>query len=287
VGVGVGGGGGVWHITHQPTTNHTKHEHAPPPKSEPTQNALAGSLWAAVLVVVVRLAAIAIGSWAGCRAGGVRQEHRKVFWMSQITQVGGLLVGRLVGWLADFALSVRRAQPTKPTHPTPKPISNRPPTEPQPTSPKAGVALGLTRIAGTAFPEWGGAFQALMTGVICVNMALGPPCFRAALIQVGFECGGIWRVWGAVRSSAFPCDKADLQHVYVMPHTQIKVGEARALALPLKAVTSGSHSDAGDAPAGGGGGGGGGAASTTPQRHRSKAEGAPAGGGGGGDGGGG
>ena len=49
---------------------------------------------------------------------------------------------------------------------------------------KAGVAMGLARIAGTAFAEWGPAFQTLMMAIIMLNMLAGPPCFRTALIQV-------------------------------------------------------------------------------------------------------
>lgn len=63
------------------TLPHTRHQ----------QNALAGAIWVALLVVAVRLLAIIAGCWAGCRAGGVRQEHRNVFWLSQITQVGGYI----------------------------------------------------------------------------------------------------------------------------------------------------------------------------------------------------
>eukprot|EP00775_Hariotina_reticulata_P010510 gene10510-10669_t len=49
----------------------------------------------------------------------------------------------------------------------------------------AGVAMGLARIAGTAFPEWGPAFQTVMMAIIMINMLVGPPLFRLALIQVG------------------------------------------------------------------------------------------------------
>ncbi|KAF6264467.1 hypothetical protein COO60DRAFT_126846 [Scenedesmus sp. NREL 46B-D3] len=50
---------------------------------------------------------------------------------------------------------------------------------------QAGVAMGLARIAGTAFSGWGPAFQTLMMAIIMVNMLTGPPFFRAALIKVG------------------------------------------------------------------------------------------------------
>lgn len=60
---------------------------------------------------------------------------------------------------------------------------------------QAGVALGLTRIVGGSFPEWGASFQALMTAAICANMAIGPPAFRYSLIKVG---GVGWVGWSAV-----------------------------------------------------------------------------------------
>lgn len=49
---------------------------------------------------------------------------------------------------------------------------------------QAGVAMGLARIAGTAFTDWGPAFQTVMMAIIMINMLLGPPLFRTALIQV-------------------------------------------------------------------------------------------------------
>jgi hypothetical protein len=54
---------------------------------------------------------------------------------------------------------------------------------------QAGVALGLARIAGTAFSGWGPHFQTAMTAVVMANLAVGPPLFRSALIGVG-EAGG-------------------------------------------------------------------------------------------------
>ena len=52
------------------------------------QAAIADSVWVALLVFVMRLAAIMAGSWTGCRAGGVKSEtQQRVFWMSMVTQV--------------------------------------------------------------------------------------------------------------------------------------------------------------------------------------------------------
>lgn len=49
---------------------------------------------------------------------------------------------------------------------------------------QAGVAMGLARIAGTAFTDWGPSFQTVMMAIIMINMLLGPPMFRTALIKV-------------------------------------------------------------------------------------------------------
>jgi hypothetical protein len=52
---------------------------------------------------------------------------------------------------------------------------------------QAGVAMGLARIAGTAFSDWGPSFQTVMMAIIMINMLLGPPLFRTALIQVSTQ----------------------------------------------------------------------------------------------------
>lgn len=57
---------------------------------------------------------------------------------------------------------------------------------------QAGVAMGLARIAGTAFADWGPAFQTVMMSIIMINMLAGPPFFRAALIRVS-STGCTWR----------------------------------------------------------------------------------------------
>ena len=52
------------------------------------QAAIADSVWVAVVIVAVRVAAIASGSWLGCTLGGVTAEkHRRYFWLSMVTQV--------------------------------------------------------------------------------------------------------------------------------------------------------------------------------------------------------
>lgn len=88
-----------------------------------------------LIAVGVRLAAVYCGAWTGCVVTGVSADHRRVFWMSMITQ--------------------------------------------------SGVAMGLARVAGTKFPDWGPHFQTLMIAIVVVNLMIGPPCFRHALIQVG------------------------------------------------------------------------------------------------------
>lgn len=97
--------------------------------------ALVGTLWLALLVAAVRLAAIAAGAWAGCTLGHTSAEHCRLFWLSMVTQ--------------------------------------------------AGVAMGLARIAATRFPTWGPNFQTLVFSIVMINMLVGPPLFRAALIMAG------------------------------------------------------------------------------------------------------
>ena len=50
---------------------------------------------------------------------------------------------------------------------------------------QAGVALGLTRMAGVRFPHWGAEFQTLVAAVIVGNLLVGPPLFRAAIVGAG------------------------------------------------------------------------------------------------------
>jgi Trk K+ transport system NAD-binding subunit/Kef-type K+ transport system membrane component KefB len=50
---------------------------------------------------------------------------------------------------------------------------------------QAGVALGLSTIVATEFPEWGPEFATVIIAVIVVNQFLGPPVFKYALKYVG------------------------------------------------------------------------------------------------------
>lgn len=97
--------------------------------------AVANMFGVAVIVFVVRLAAIFSGCWTGCIATGAPPEYRRVFWMSMITQ--------------------------------------------------SGVAMGLARVAGARFPDWGPHFQTLMVSIVVCNLTIGPPLFRYSLIQMG------------------------------------------------------------------------------------------------------
>lgn len=56
---------------------------------------------------------------------------------------------------------------------------------------QAGVAMGLARLAGTRFPEFGGHFQTLMMSIILLNLAVGPPIFRHALMRIGEAKGSL------------------------------------------------------------------------------------------------
>ncbi len=50
---------------------------------------------------------------------------------------------------------------------------------------QAGVALGLTTIIATEFPEWGYQFQTIIIAIIVINQLIGPPLFKAAINLVG------------------------------------------------------------------------------------------------------
>ena len=51
------------------------------------QAPLLGTLWAAIIIWLVRLAAIFLGSWLGAYMGGSTVEHRRRIWQGMITQV--------------------------------------------------------------------------------------------------------------------------------------------------------------------------------------------------------
>lgn len=50
--------------------------------------ALVDTLWVALAIFAVRIAAIVGGSWAGCTLSGTGGEFRRLFWLSMITQAG-------------------------------------------------------------------------------------------------------------------------------------------------------------------------------------------------------
>ena len=50
---------------------------------------------------------------------------------------------------------------------------------------QAGVALGLARMVGVRFPSWGPHFQTLAVAIIILNLCIGPPLFRLAIINAG------------------------------------------------------------------------------------------------------
>lgn len=50
---------------------------------------------------------------------------------------------------------------------------------------QAGVALGLARMVGVRFPSWGPQFQTLAVSTIILNLCIGPPLFRSAIIGTG------------------------------------------------------------------------------------------------------
>ena len=46
---------------------------------------------------------------------------------------------------------------------------------------QAGVALGLTTIIASEFPEWGYEFQTVIIAIIVINQLIGPPLFKFSL----------------------------------------------------------------------------------------------------------
>jgi hypothetical protein len=50
---------------------------------------------------------------------------------------------------------------------------------------QAGIALGLSHIVATRFPDWGPDFAALVAAAVAMNLAVGPPMFKAAIVAVG------------------------------------------------------------------------------------------------------
>ncbi len=57
----------------------------------PLQNALRDTIYVALVVTIVRLLAIYFGSLFGGQLSGTNTEHKRLFWMSMVTQVGGPL----------------------------------------------------------------------------------------------------------------------------------------------------------------------------------------------------
>ena len=54
------------------------------------QAPLLGTLWAAMIVWLVRLVAIFLGSWLGAYMGGSTVDHRRRIWQGMVTQVSRL-----------------------------------------------------------------------------------------------------------------------------------------------------------------------------------------------------
>lgn len=81
----------------------------------PTQSQVVGGASVALVLYLVRLAAIVLGSYAGSVAGGVAPEVRKRVWAGMITQAGialGLsrtIAARFPDWGLDFSSFVAGA----------------------------------------------------------------------------------------------------------------------------------------------------------------------------------
>lgn len=50
---------------------------------------------------------------------------------------------------------------------------------------QAGVALGLVSIVSQRYPEWGEEFATIMVTFVVINLLLGPPLFKWAILKVG------------------------------------------------------------------------------------------------------
>eukprot|EP00887_Chlorella_sp_A99_P000089 scaffold16.g89.t1 len=50
---------------------------------------------------------------------------------------------------------------------------------------QAGIALGLAQAVARRFPDWGPDLAALEAGVVLLNLAVGPPLFKAAVVAAG------------------------------------------------------------------------------------------------------
>jgi len=50
---------------------------------------------------------------------------------------------------------------------------------------QAGVAIGLTTMVSSAFPDWGHEFETIIIAIIVINQILGPPLFKWAIKYVG------------------------------------------------------------------------------------------------------
>lgn len=78
-----------------------------PPRS--TCAAVRDSLWAALILYVVRLAGVWLGCWVGAEAGGTPPDVARRLWMGMVTQAGialGLaqtVAARFPAWGPDYA----------------------------------------------------------------------------------------------------------------------------------------------------------------------------------------
>jgi len=50
---------------------------------------------------------------------------------------------------------------------------------------QAGVAIGLTTMVSSAFPDWGHEFETIIIAIIVLNQIIGPPLFKWAIKYVG------------------------------------------------------------------------------------------------------
>lgn len=153
------------------------------------QTALKDMLVPALVITVVRLLAIHMGSWLGCYVTGTLTEHRRVFWASMVTQVRAFLgLGACVQEPAAasaglFRRTGRRERSRRGSwggagvrgRRGARVSAGRLFWRGCVSAPaQAGVALGLARLAGARFPDWGPHFQTYMVRLSLLLTVLVP-----------------------------------------------------------------------------------------------------------------
>ena len=132
------------------------------------QGRVVATLWVALILWLVRVAAIYGGSWLGSWLGGTPPEYRLRIWQGMITQVQH--ADRHTNPLAD--LLIMHCPPNRVCMlMSPMSCMSLPAPQDQCTTRRltrcvilwqAGVAMGLAKAVAVRFPDWGPDFVFLM-----------------------------------------------------------------------------------------------------------------------------